>query len=720
MKKTNFTSFIIVLSAMLFSLSGHAQEWTLLNPYPTFNNIYSVSFPSPDTGYIVGDNSTVMRTFDGGETWTELDFPVDNVQLRSVNFGTNNRGIIVAWSYIGTTTDAGETWNYTQIQLNSDFIDSFFLNDTLGWVACGSNKILKTTDGGMSWTQSSGNLNAYGNIEIAFANADTGYIAGFYNMSTDLPKLRRSVDGGQNWENFDVPAGIESLAGLAVIGTQDVWVGARNHMLNNDSTGVVFKAYHTTDGGQNWTTHIVGPSDGSALNRIKFFNANEGRFLSYSRIYSTSDGGATWSNYDVGSTWNSTLADFSWADINNCAIVGYGPEISITKDGGLTWENKVSGITGQLRSIYFSDVNNGFIGGIDISGVAILKTNDSGNTWTHAQIDYAPGEDQISELSFVSPASGWASTFGPYVYNTTDGGQTWKSISTGFDYNLTSLSVTSENDIFLADGNARVVKSNDGGESWQEVSPVVDAGLYLWGGMVFTDNATGFVGLGSNYNNRGKLLKTIDGGASWTEIDYGYTYNIQRISFSDSNHGIINIQGIGIMVTQDGGQNWSEPVNIAPYISFVRWMDANHGLAAYQDTFVAYTEDGGYTWTTTYQQPTAGGNIQSTYFLDEHTGWVSGSNGLIMRYNETFIGLQPVNASNADAGFFYPNPAGDIIHLEKYAYDHIRIYTVEGSLVQSYSSITAESLNISTLKSGIYIVVANTTNGILRQKLLKK
>jgi len=367
------------------------------------------------------------------------------------------------------------------------------------------------------------------------------------------------------------------------------------------------------------------------------------------------------------------------------------------------------------------DENHGFTGGIVETLPTILLTNDGGVSWTEVQMDYAPGGDQLNSITFSSPMIGWATTYGFYLYHTTDGGQSWYPVATGFDNDILSMSIPNDNEIFItgSDGQFHLIKSMDGDTSWQELNPNVDAGLSLYGGMVFTDDFTGYIGLGNNYNNCGKLIKTLDGGNSWSELNYGYTYNIQKLSFSDNNHGIIQIQGIGIMVTEDDGLSWPEPVNIAPNLSFFKWEDASHGMACYKDAFIAYTEDGGYTWTPTYQQPTAGGTIQSIYFFDLHNGWACGDNGLIMHYNETYIGIEPTLVSKSQPDFFYPNPAGDFIQLQQGNYQRITIYTIEGIRIESYLPPFGESLNISMLKSGMYIVEATTASGIMRQKLLK-
>ena len=129
---THFKIFWMVLLTGFLGLNLQAQQWELLNPSPTFNDFLAVSFPSPDTGFIVGNSSMVMRTFDGGESWTAIDFPAEGVQLRFVDFRDNNHGVVVAWSHIFTTSDAGETWHYTHWQQAGDYVAADFVDNNTG------------------------------------------------------------------------------------------------------------------------------------------------------------------------------------------------------------------------------------------------------------------------------------------------------------------------------------------------------------------------------------------------------------------------------------------------------------------------------------------------------------------------------------------------------------------------------------------------------------
>jgi photosystem II stability/assembly factor-like uncharacterized protein len=49
------------------ALSG--TRWVWQNPKPQGNTLYGVSFTNANTGTATGDNGTILRTTDGGNTW---------------------------------------------------------------------------------------------------------------------------------------------------------------------------------------------------------------------------------------------------------------------------------------------------------------------------------------------------------------------------------------------------------------------------------------------------------------------------------------------------------------------------------------------------------------------------------------------------------------------------------------------------------------------------
>jgi photosystem II stability/assembly factor-like uncharacterized protein len=60
----------ILIPAVLFLLPGIASAgWFWQNPLPQGHTLWSECFLNNNTGYAVGEYSTVIKTTDGGATW---------------------------------------------------------------------------------------------------------------------------------------------------------------------------------------------------------------------------------------------------------------------------------------------------------------------------------------------------------------------------------------------------------------------------------------------------------------------------------------------------------------------------------------------------------------------------------------------------------------------------------------------------------------------------
>jgi hypothetical protein len=70
----------------------------------------------------------------------------------------------------------------------------------------------------------------------------------------------------------------------------------------------------------------------------------------------------------------------------------------------------------------------------------------------------------------------------------------------------------------------------------------------------------------------------------------------------------------------------------------------------------------------------------------------------------------------------YPNPAQDIIKINTTANARISIYTLTGAMISTVNSLSAgvQSVDISNLPNGNYIVTLKSNGQISHQKLIKQ
>ena len=122
----------------------------------TEGNLLDVAFTDdPNHGWIVGSETTLLETTDGGETWkpVSLELGQDNIRFTSVSFSGSEGWIVGEPSILLHTTDGGQNWN--SILLSSKLPGSPYNIVALGprsaEMATDVGAIYVTQDGGLNW-----------------------------------------------------------------------------------------------------------------------------------------------------------------------------------------------------------------------------------------------------------------------------------------------------------------------------------------------------------------------------------------------------------------------------------------------------------------------------------------------------------------------------------------------------------------------------------------
>lgn len=249
--------------------------------------------------------------------------------------------------------------------------------------------------------------------------------------------------------------------------------------------GVILK---TTDKGINWIQKTSETEVG--LNCVYFATTNTGYAVGDSGvILKTSNGGESWKKQE--SETSSDLTSIHCPNEQICYAVG-GKEILRTANGGNDWI-VYPGITGTLYSVFFPEVNTGFISGHQV----FLRTTNSGETWEYLSfttgflfdvyfIDantgwsvgissihktanagqdwdyYSPGNIILNSVYFPNPLTGYSVGQNGAILVTSNGGDSWKSISWDKTQNLNSVFCSDENLVFAVGDSGTILKISDG------------------------------------------------------------------------------------------------------------------------------------------------------------------------------------------------------------------------------------------------------------------
>src|SRR5205807_1924868 len=105
------TGIVLGDNGTILRTTDGGAHWTI-QPAGTTSSLWALSFTDSRTGVAVGDRGAVLRTRDGGVTWTVLHDDRILGGLHGVFFTDANRGIAVGGMGIWHTGDGGVTWDH--------------------------------------------------------------------------------------------------------------------------------------------------------------------------------------------------------------------------------------------------------------------------------------------------------------------------------------------------------------------------------------------------------------------------------------------------------------------------------------------------------------------------------------------------------------------------------------------------------------------------------
>lgn len=286
---------------------------------PSQADLNKILFINKDLGYIVGgiryDQSDLLRTEDGGKTWSLFHMGADG--KKAVYGLAAAAGRVYAVGYDGKiflkTSDNTE-WRYVQTNWWEWFQDITFTEPNKGFIVAGNayrhGRIFRTDSLGAILQTDSFDFEL---SDIEFPDASTGYACGF-------GAVLKTVNGGTTWELQNARG--DYFKSLCALDGQRVWIAGYN--------GSIIR---TQDGGHNWERLRNG--DDPLLKRyrlraILFKDGNTG--------YAAGDNGLVLKTEDGGAHWME-MASFTSKDLR-C--------LSFHPDGSL-WTAGAEGAVFRIR-----------------------------------------------------------------------------------------------------------------------------------------------------------------------------------------------------------------------------------------------------------------------------------------------------------------------------------------------------------------------------------
>ncbi|MBI5526421.1 MAG: hypothetical protein HY897_08800 [Deltaproteobacteria bacterium] len=333
----------------------------------------------------------------------------------------------------------------------------------------------------------------------------------------------------------------------------------------------------------------------------------------------TTQNGDTWTegNFEGQPT---ALIFYPWVLSTPSSKTGYMSMLNLgitsqadleTSSNGLSWtlyKGTIPGAKGaQARTIYFSDPQNGWYLGAASWANWLVRTTDAAATWDALTLAY---EQDIgyNGLFFINDKVGWAA---------------------GGDYG----EVDDQGNVVRPPGKGVIQYTTDGGKTWKKA---VSERPYAFDAITFGDCQNGWVT--AHDGNKGHILHSTDGGKTWKEqtvpknsvasnADFS---SFPAIRFFDANEGwaIGNVDqstpggdpqyAAGMLHTTDGGKTWKQDT------TYNDGAKADNGSACCLPDPQACKMFG-----------PLSGQAHGGFSMDwptRNTGWVVGSNMIVMKY----------------------------------------------------------------------------------------
>ena len=199
---------------MMKTLNG-GNEWTSF-PYPE-NDIFMncILFRDSLNGWMGGNPHALVRTIDGGITWSQAAvdtsvlafFPVLNIHFYDEKYGYACGGRFDIAGVLWRTNDGGNLWHAIDpSEAPADEVHELHLFDSVNVMGAGGDPdfgygvgMIRTSNGGINWTYHELNMQGYAS-DLDFRNEKEAWAP-----LGSRGKLIYSMDAGDTWTEIPTP-----------------------------------------------------------------------------------------------------------------------------------------------------------------------------------------------------------------------------------------------------------------------------------------------------------------------------------------------------------------------------------------------------------------------------------------------------------------------------------------------------------------------------------
>ena len=361
------------------------------------------------------------------------------------------------------------------------------------------------------------------------------------NEMTNTNQIYYSNDGGESWElqYSDMDLSI-FMVGLDMADNSTGFIAGVYMVWFPDAAGC---GAQTANGGGSWNPISSPDAFISNFYSVTTLNSQESHLLgswgmqTTNGLFSTYDGGNSWETNSVPTAHWTVSADFVGSE-QIWVAAGIWPTDE---------ENSNAPVQPYFHDLGIMDYENYNIDR-EIYEASIWHSTNGGNSWVQQfdsnNLGYLSDIDMVNENLGIAVGSG--NNFNSQIYRTVNGGATWNQISFSSQnqHNLIEIQMVNANDGWAmgyspngpgGQPGTAILKTTDGGQSWTLLSMNEPIGLL---GLSMHDEHIGYA-TGGNNLKVSRILKYDDG---------FYDGNFCALSGDVNGDGTINISDVVLTV----------------------------------------------------------------------------------------------------------------------------------------------------------------------------
>ena len=303
-------------------------------------------------------------------------------------------------------------------------------------------------------------------------------------------------------------------------------------------------------------------------------------------------------------------------------IAGDLGNILVTTDGGSTWRSQVfNSMEAPMRLTFTDDMTWWVVG----TGGLVSKTTDAGKTWNVLLSDimlptlydaYFPDPLHGLVLGERTVINGIEVSLAPVLMRTQDGGATWSTEYSNVGY-LTSLYFLDRNYGWASSGT-QLLRTTDGGQSWTGMPAPPAGGLHA---PTFFDRRRGICWgcAWTGSQNVTNIFVTADSGSTWTEVlDTALFMKPPNVV---NEHELWAADVSTVLHSTDGGRSWTTALLSYDDEFEDVAVDGVNVIAVGTNGRIWQSTDSGHSWKQKFNGPR--NVLRSISFIDS-TGWAVG------------------------------------------------------------------------------------------------